>query len=93
VHNIKDPNPLNFYEMRQVDVLPPHFEVVTTPMKYNLLDSTTNWIKRHLKSRFYIGQGISIDANGQMESVLKVAFEDPKEASYFALACPHLKYR
>jgi hypothetical protein len=93
VHNIKEPNPLNFYNMRQVDVLPPHFEVITTPMTYNINDSIANWIKRNLKGRFYIGQGVVINSSSQIETVIKIAFEDPKEASYFALACPHLKYQ
>jgi hypothetical protein len=79
--------------MRQVDVLPPHFEVITTPMTYNINDSIANWIKRNLKGRFYIGQGVVINSSSQIETVIKIAFEDPKEASYFALACPHLKYQ
>jgi len=79
--------------MRQVDILPSHFEVVTTKMRYNINDSMANWIKRHLKGRFYLGSGVDVDSSGQIETVIKIGFEDPKEASYFSLACPHLKYR
>ena len=93
MHKLKEPNPLNFYGMRQVDVLPSHFEVITTPMKYNINESMANWIKRHLKGRFYLGTGVAINSDGQIDTVLKIGFEDPKEASYFTLACPHLKYR
>lgn len=90
---IKEPNPLNFYKMRQVDVLPPHFEVIKTEFSYNINNSIANWIMRHLKGRFYIGQSVDVNSNGQLDNVIKIAFEDPKEASYFALACPHLKYQ
>lgn len=89
---LKEPNSLNFYGVRQVDILPPHFEVVTTPMTYNISESIVSWIQRNLKGRFYVGKGISTVEN-QLETVIKIGFEDPKEASYFTLACPHLKYR
>lgn len=88
---IKEPNPLNYYGMRQVDILPPHFEVITTQMTYNINDSIASWIQKNLKGRFYVGKGIAV--TDKIESVVKIGFEDPKEASYFALACPHLKYR
>lgn len=88
---IKDPNPTNFFEGRQLELLPPHFEVQTMPMMYNLQESVTKWITGNLKGRFYVGKGIELKSN-KVDTVLKVGFEDPKEASYFALACPHLKY-
>jgi hypothetical protein len=30
--------------------------------------------------------------DGKITSMVKVGFEDPKELSFFMLACPHLKY-
>jgi len=89
---IKEPNPLNFYDTRQVDFLPSHFEVVITPMTYNINESISTWIKSNLKGRFYIGRGIVVE-NGNMETAIRIGFEDPKEASYFSLACPYLKYQ
>lgn len=89
---LKDPNPLNFYGTRQVEILPPHFEVITTPIPYNINESIAFWIRKNLKGRFYIGKGIT-ENNGQIEVVTKIGFEDAKEASYFYLACPYLKYR
>ena len=88
---IKESNPLNFFMSRQLELLPAHFEVHTMPMVYNLQDSLTKWIMYNLKGRFYIGKGVELKDN-KVDTVLKVGFEDPKEASYFALACPHLKY-
>tara|TARA_B110000495_G_C22787116_1_gene460196 strand:+ start:288 stop:437 length:150 start_codon:yes stop_codon:yes gene_type:complete len=42
------------------------------------------WICENLRNRYYLSRD---------KDHLKVAFEDPKEASYFMLACPHLKYK
>jgi hypothetical protein len=88
---IKEPNPLNFFNVRKVNILPPHFEVVVQPMMYNLEDSVGRWIKTHLKGRYFVGKGVALQ-NSSIETVYKIGFEDPKEASYFMLACPHLKY-
>ena len=88
----KTPNPLELFKLRQVSCLPPHFELVQTPIVYNMEASITAWIKDHLKGRFYIGRGIGLDQDS-VANVLKIGFEDPKEASYFMLACPHLKYK
>ena len=71
-------------------MLPQHFELVTMPLTYNINESIATWIIRNLKGRFYIGRGVV--ANNQLEPVIKIGFEDHKEASYFTLACPHLKY-
>ena len=89
---IKDPNPLNFFGARKVKILPPHFEVVIQPMMYNLEESVDRWIDSHLKGRYYVGKGVALQ-DSNIETVYRIGFEDPKEASYFMLACPHLKYK
>ena len=92
----KTPNPLEFFDLRKADYLPPHFEVVTTPTMYNLEESISKWIRDNLKGRYYVGKGVNIledNIVNNIATVLKVGFEDPKEASYFMLACPHLKYK
>mgnify|MGYP000323952169 CR=1 FL=1 len=92
---IKEPNPLNFFNVRKVNILPPHFEVVVQPMMYNLEDSVGRWIKTHLKGRYYIGRSLSLGEKGisNVTTTLRVGFEEPKELSYFTLACPLLKYK
>lgn len=90
---IKDPNPLNFFEIRQLKVPPGHFEYILLPQRYNLQDSITKWINEHLRGRFYVGKAVDLDGNNSISSMLKVGFEEPKEMSYFTLACPHLKYK
>jgi len=89
----KKPNPLEFFNLRKSEYLPPHFEVLSQPMIYNIQDSMSNWIDEHLKGRYYVGKSIDIDSDNKIVSVIKIGFEDPKEASYFMLACPHLKYK
>lgn len=88
----KEPNGLEFFSMRRMRLCPPHFEVTTTSMMYNLEDSITKWIKENLKGRYYVGKSLLL-RDGKKDSVIKIGFEEPKEASYFMLACPHLKYK
>jgi len=87
-----NPNPLNLFGKRQVELLPPNFIVITMPTTYNTQDIVIRWIYDHCKGRFYVGKGIILD-RGSIESVIKIGFEDPKESSYFVLACPYLKYQ
>tara|TARA_B110000503_G_scaffold28131_1_gene44945 strand:- start:23548 stop:23844 length:297 start_codon:yes stop_codon:yes gene_type:complete len=92
--NITEPNPLNFFGVRQVRTPPPHFESMTLEMSlYNLEGTMTKWIIENLKGRFYIGDVTALDSNNQFQRAIKVAFEQPKELSYFTLACPFLKYK
>ena len=88
----KDPNPLNLFGARQVDLLPPSFHVVEMPETYNTQDSVARWIYDHCKGRFYVGKGIEIK-DSVVKTIVKIGFEDPKESSYFVLACPYLKYQ
>ena len=93
-HKLDTPNPLNFFGVRQVRVPPPHFEVMNIQMnRYNLEDSIAKWITKNLKSRFYVGKITNLDISNQYVQTLQIGFEDPKELSYFSLACPHLKYK
>ena len=81
---LKKPNPLNFFGVRQTHHCPSHFEVLSINQRYNMQSAVDKWICENLKNRYYLSR----------DSVhLKVGFEDPKEASYFMLACPHLKYK
>lgn len=59
------------------------------PMTYNLTEAMSTWVHDNLKGRYYIGS--TIDQN--YKAVLKIGFEEPKELSYFMLACPLLKYK
>lgn len=87
-----EPNPLDVLEAKQVKFLPPHFETVNLPLKYNLEQSLANWINRHIKNRFYIGKNVVLNEENKIVQVCIVGFEETKDMSYFMLACPHLKY-
>lgn len=89
---LKEPNPLTFFDLRQLKVAPAHFEYITIPVKYNLEQSVARWIEKHQKGRFYVGMSTALDQSNQIQKVLKIGFENHKELSYFTLACPFLKY-
>jgi len=91
---LKEPNPLNFYDARQLSVLPPHFQSIDIDVQlYNLEDTICKWILKSLKGRFYCARAIGLSSDNQLKQTIKVGFEEPKELSYFTLACPHLKYK
>lgn len=87
---LKQPNPLNYFGVRSTQYLPRHFEVVSVPISYNMESSIEKWIFENLKNRYHVSRETH---RGFRQSNIKVGFEDPKEASYFMLACPHLKYK
>ena len=71
LHKLTNPNPLNFFEARQVQVLPPHFESVAIGLRlYNLEDSITKWITDNLSGRFYVGSQTILDTQKQKHSLL-----------------------
>lgn len=85
-------NPLNVLGYREVSDPPPYFEYLTLDIKhYNIVDSVKLWIYENLKHRFYIGEVLDLQ-NNQYVVKIKIGFEDPKDASFFLLACPLLKY-
>lgn len=89
------PNKYDFYKCRKFKVPAPHFEYICLPQKYNLEQSLSNWINENLKGRYYIGKSLEVDTKDASSSIvtqIRVGFEDPKELSYFTLACPLLKY-
>ena len=88
------PNPLNYYRIRRVEFAAPHFKYTTidryTPGLVKQLDA---WIKNNLNNRYYIGQGIALDANNSIIYNTRIGFESEKELSFFTIACPYLQTR
>lgn len=84
-------NPLNVLDCREVRDPPLHFHYVELGLKYNLQKSIYDWIVSNLKHRFYIGETLALEDN-QFAIKIKIGFEEPKEASFFLIACPHLKH-
>lgn len=91
---LKNPNPLDFFNVRQLKVPSPHFECISISLDtYNLEHTITKWIEDNLRGRFYVGKITELDADNQFKKMIKIGFEEPKELSYFTLACPYLKYK
>ena len=86
-------NPLQVYKIRRAVVPPNHFEYAELILHYNMKDALEKWIELHLKSRFYVGKSVVVDHENKLTYSLRVGFEEPRELSYFMLACPHLKYK
>jgi len=90
---MKKPNPLNYFGIRRLDYPGPHLNYIEMSPNYNLEKALVNWITSHCKSRYYVGKTVNINDSNSIQNKLKIGFEDPKELSYFALACPLLKYK
>lgn len=92
---LKQVNPNNFFGLRRLKYQAPHLHYVDVPFNYNLEKALVKWIEYNLKHRFYLNKtvGISPREDTALEYKFKVGFEDPKELSYFILACPLLKYK
>lgn len=88
------PNPLNYFNLRRVDVVCPHFKY-TSVDKYTptLVKSINQWILFNLNSRYYIGQGITLDNTNTIVYNTRIGFESEKELSFFTIACPYLQTR
>ena len=84
-------NPLNVLGCREVGDPPPHFHYLNIDLKYNMVGSLKQWVYENLRSRFYLGESLQL-YNNQFVIQIKIGFEEPKEASFFLLACPLLKY-
>lgn len=82
-------NPLDVLGQREVNILPPHFSKISIPIQIN--NMVKNWINCKLKGRYCILKIPGIDQQRNLKSLTIVGFEDPKELTYFMLACPHLR--
>jgi hypothetical protein len=83
------PNPLNTFQLRQLDHCPPHFYAVDFHISV-AEKKISDWIWEHLHGRFFLGDTYSVtrdsDSNKKYVSVSKrAAFEIHGEASYFAM--------
>jgi len=77
-------NPLSVFGLRRVDHCPAHF----TRFEFDLTvqeKTVTDWIYENLTGRFYVGDNYFLHANGKVGMHKCAAFENPGEASYFAL--------
>jgi len=85
-------NPLNVLNIREVPTPPIGWEYIYLDEIYNIEDSIRKWINTNLTGRFFIAKTLTVNDNKSYIVKLKIGFEEPKESSYFLLACPLLKY-
>lgn len=85
---IQDINPLEVLNKRVLDFLPKHF-VRTCIGEVDAREIKT-WIRSNLKGRYCVVSYPTINENtGRLRHAKFVGFEDPKELTYFMLACPY----
>jgi|TARA_B100001057_G_scaffold152145_1_gene152169 hypothetical protein len=83
----------DFFEIRRLKFEPPHLTTIDLPQSYNMESAISKWIESNLKKRYFLKKAVSLTKSNKIDTVLRAGFEDPKELSYFVLACPHLKYK
>jgi hypothetical protein len=86
-------SPDDFFQIRRLQHQPPHLATIDIAYTYNMESAISKWIDTNLKKRYFLKKVIGLRHESKIESVLRAGFEDPKELSYFVLACPHLKYK
>lgn len=83
----------DFFEIRRLSYETSHLATIDLPHTYNMESAISKWIDINLKKRYYLKKSIGLTRENKIDTVLRAGFEDPKELSYFVLACPHLKYK
>jgi len=81
-------NPLNALEIRRLDFCPPHFTPVTLDGLWCDIKDIDDWIYTNLEGRYSIS---NISVTNQ--EYVKVAFENPSEASMFGLVVNQINRR
>lgn len=85
---MQDVNPLEVLNKRVVDFMPRHF--VKTCIGDVNSNETHKWIRQNLTGRFCVVSHPVIDqSSGRLKHMKFVGFEEPKELTYFMLACPY----
>ena len=85
-------NPLNYFGCRQFGKKPKGLEFLKLNYDWNdNEDMIEKWFLENLKGRFYIGKHLDVDAQGKIQNMILVGFENPKELSIFNLSCPFIK--
>lgn len=84
------PNPLTYFKMRRVSYPSPHFEYFKLQSNQKNIKKIIEWVELNLNSRYYIGQGISLDNSNSIVYNTHIGFENEKELSFFLIACPYL---
>ncbi len=85
--------PENLFKIRRLSHQPPHLETIDLAYTYNIEKALEKWIEANLKKRYFLSKSVGVTSENKIDNIVRVGFEDPKELSYFVLACPFLKYK
>ena len=85
-----EPNALNFFGIRKVSKPLPHFTYMQVRFDYGVQDKLDDWIRIHLKGRFYTAKMVQNSQDKKVEYAIKIGFEDAKELTLFTLGCPYI---
>lgn len=83
-------NPIDVLKQRKLKSTPPHF-VKMQINEAEVFNGIEDWVKTKLKGRYYMLKRPGIDTQGKLSSSTYIGFEDPKELTFFMLACPQLR--
>ncbi|MBR19669.1 MAG: hypothetical protein CMA64_05940 [Euryarchaeota archaeon] len=86
-------SPQEFFGIRRLKYQPSHLATIDLNSTYNIEQALDKWINKNLKKRYFLGKSVGLTKENKLDQIVRVGFEDPKELSYFVLACPLLKYK
>lgn len=86
-------NNLDLLKERQLSIVPIHFTKTSLGNMdpFFNVDKILFWIRTKLKGRFSLVKTPMISTNDRVKSEFIVAFEDPKEMTFFILGCPYIR--
>lgn len=83
-------NILNVKNIRKTNFPAKHFTYVhIKKFQPSIVSSIDEWIYENLNGRYYIGNSLQL-LNNTIVYTTVVGFENPKEISFFKIACPHI---
>lgn len=93
---MREVNPLNVLNQREVEQRPEHFTVIdykismdrATQSTTKMVEHIKAWIFNNLDGRFFVTNvGITPhDENEELHYLIKIGFEVPEESTFFSLA-------
>lgn len=80
-------NPLDVFDLRQVNFCPPHFEKIAFDIRTSE-KVIRDWIFENCEGRFFLGDMVAPTEAGSAIMHKVAAFEKHSEATYFGLFLP-----
>lgn len=84
-------NPLSVLKKRKISHLPIHFSKMKINDEDLFDEKLENWIIARLSGRYSLIHIPVVNENNVLKISAFVGFENHKELTYFALACPYIR--